>query len=205
MKFYLALLLVFAVSCCHHHKEQEEIDLQGFNWEGIKKCLSDMAPLIPEVYDLVQLIKKKDYVNALTFATQLIKKGIQVVKQCMEQFKTRSLLASAPRKDKRRHKHRFNPCAMKCKKQLNITWDEAKNSTEFKECIETCKAEWEKKKEERKEETKKCLEECEKIKEQEKETPEQKFTPYQKCVFKCRKPHWKKHFHHHHRRHKKTE
>ena len=95
MKFYLGLFLIFVVSCHPIQEEEEnEIDLQGFNWEGIKKCLMEAAPLIPEIKELIKLIKARDYKQAIALAMRLIQKGIKVVQKCLEQFKTRDLFAA---------------------------------------------------------------------------------------------------------------
>ena len=94
MKFYLGLFLLFVVSCHPIQEEENEIDLQGFNWEGIKKCLMEAAPLISEIKELINLIKARHYKKAIALALKLIQKGIKVVQKCLEQFKTRDLFAA---------------------------------------------------------------------------------------------------------------
>lgn len=197
MKIYLGLLLLLAVSC--HFHEEEEISLEGINWDGVLKCLSNAIGIAPDIYDIVQAIKAKEYETAYTLAINMIGKGAGIVKKCIEGFKG-GLLSATPYKKPHPHHHRphHHPCFLKCRRDLNITWISAKNSTEFKECVEKCKAEWEKKKEEIKEKREKCLKECEHLKQEGEVIKKHRIiskraiTPYQQCLWKCKKSIWKK-------------
>ena len=155
MKFYLGLFLIFVVSCHPIQEEEEnEIDLQGFNWEGIKKCLIEAAPLIPEIKELIKLIKARYYKQAIALAMRLIQKGIKVVQKCLEQFKTRDLFALPPKT-----KIEVDKCLINHHGNLhpNTTITEITESIEYKKC----KLEQEKKDEKEKEKEKeKKLNEC---------------------------------------------
>ena len=157
MKFYLGLLLIFVVSCHLIQEEEEtEIDLQGFNWEGIKKCLMEAAPLIPEIKELIKLIKARDYKQAIALAMRLIQKGIKVVQKCLEQFKTRDLFALPPKT-----KIEVDKCLINHHGNLhpNTTITEITESIEYKKC----KLEEQQKKEaklKRQEQERKCYRSC---------------------------------------------
>ena len=149
MKFYLGLFLIFVISCHPIQEEEKEIDLQGFNWEGIKKCLMEAAPLVPEIKELIQLIKARDYKQAIALALRLIQKGIKVVQKCLEQFKTRDLFA-APTKTV----IVVDECLIDIGNLFpNMNIVDVVNTNEYKKC----KLEQEKKKEKEKE---KKLNEC---------------------------------------------
>ena len=153
MKFYLGLLLIFVVSC-HQIQDEEEIEteLQGFNWNGVKKCLMEAAPLIPEIQELIQLIKAHDYKRALALALKLIQKGIKVVQTCLDQFKTKDLFALSPN-----NKIEVDKCLINHQGHIhpNITIAEITNSTEYK----NCKLQEEKKKKEQEKE-RRCYQNC---------------------------------------------
>ena len=156
MKFYLGLFLLFVVSCHPIQEEENEIDLQGFNWEGIKKCLMEAAPLISEIKELINLIKARHYKKAIALALKLIQKGIKVVQKCLEQFKTRDLFALPPKT-----KIEVDKCLINHHGNLrpNTTITEITETIEYKKC----KLEEEQKKEaklKREEQERKCYRSC---------------------------------------------
>ena len=175
MKFYLGLFLIFVVSCHPIQEEEEnEIDLQGFNWEGIKKCLMEAAPLIPEIKELIKLIKARDYKQALALALRLIQKGIKVVQKCLEQFKTRDLFAAPPKAA-----IVVDECLINHPGNLhpNTTITEITESIEYKKC---------KLEEEKKKERQKKLDECyKKCSKKRCKGFGCKISSYQRCRNKC--------------------
>lgn len=170
MKFYLGLLVLLVVSCTPVH--EEEVELQAINWKGVRQCLQDASSLIPEIQELIQLIKDKQFGKALTLGINLIRKGIKIVKDCINRFKTKNLSAIPPKKEKPAH---FDFCEMHYRKtHKNATIEEIHNAPEYKECREKV----EKHRQERKEKREECFKKC-----------EEKKTPFEQniCKLKCKK------------------
>ena len=94
MKFYLGLLIIFFVSC-NNQVQEEEFDLEGFNWKALRQCFEDAMEIVPEIKDqvkeMVELIKQLKFKKAITIASNLIKKGVKVIKDCVKRFKTKSV------------------------------------------------------------------------------------------------------------------
>ena len=65
----------------------EEPTLETIDWTKILACLKEAQPLFPEVVKLINAIKEKDYGTAMTLAIQLLAKGSEVVKKCLDIFK----------------------------------------------------------------------------------------------------------------------
>ena len=70
----------------------EEPTLETIDWTKILACLKEAQPLFPEVVKLINAIKEKDYGTAMTLAIQLLAKGSEVVKKCLDIFKIEQLL-----------------------------------------------------------------------------------------------------------------
>ena len=83
MKAILLILLVAFASCTTEVQEPElEVDING-----LIKCINEVAPLIPDVMEIINLIKAADWVQVTIKALELVQKGIPAVKECIAVFK----------------------------------------------------------------------------------------------------------------------
>ena len=173
MKLFVGLLVLLVVSC--NQVQEEEFDLEGINWKGIKQCFEDAKALVPEIKEVISLIKQLKFKKAWTLIQNLVKKGVKVVKDCINRFRKKSLAGikkrpTLPKVPKKPIKIDF--CELQYRRtHKNATIEEIHEAPEYKEC----KEKFEKNKKEREE----CLKKCEGIKK-----------PWGKklCENKCRKP-----------------
>ena len=82
MKALLVLLLVAVASC---NTEIQEPELQDVN--GLLKCITEVAPLVPDVIEIINHIKAADWAQVAIKAVDLVSKGIPAVKECIAAFK----------------------------------------------------------------------------------------------------------------------
>lgn len=169
MKLFVGLLVLLVVSC--NQVQEEEFDLEGFNWKGLKQCFEDAKALVPEIKEVIALIKEFKFKKAWTLIKNLAKKGVKVVKDCINRFRKKSL-GVIRKKPLLPHKpKKIDFCEMKYRRtHKNATIEEIHEAPEYKEC----KEKMEKAKQEREE----CLKKCEEIEK-----------PFGKklCQFKCKK------------------
>ena len=83
MKAFLVLLLVAVASC---NTEVQEPVLEIDVGELIK-CVTAVAPLVPDVIEIINLIKAADWAQVAIKAVELVSKGIPAVKECIAAFK----------------------------------------------------------------------------------------------------------------------
>ena len=83
MKAFLVLLLVAVASC---NTEVQEPVLEIDVGELIK-CVTAVAPLVPDVIEIINLIKAADWPQVAIKAVELVSKGIPAVKECIASFK----------------------------------------------------------------------------------------------------------------------
>ena len=83
MKAFLVLLLLAVASC---NTEIQEPELE-FDVSGLIKCITEVAPLVPDVIEIINLIKAADWAQAATKIVELVSKEIPVVKECIDAFK----------------------------------------------------------------------------------------------------------------------
>ena len=130
MKLYLGLLVILFVSC--NQVQEEEFELEGFNWKGLKQCFQDVVTFAPEIQELIDLIKDAKYQKAITLAENLIKEGTKVVRDCVNRFKRKNLSALPPKKVK---PAMIDFCELNYRKtHKNVTIEEIHNAPEYKEC-----------------------------------------------------------------------
>lgn len=155
MKLFVGLLVLLVVSC--NQVQEEEFDLEGINWKGVKQCFEDAKALVPEIKEVIALIKQFKFGKAWTLIQNLVKKGVKVVKDCVNRFRKKSLgvikkrpvLPTKPKKV-------IDFCELKYRRtHKNATIEEIHEAPEYKEC----KEKMEKIKKEREE----CLKKCEEI------------------------------------------
>ena len=83
MKALLIFLLVAVASCNNEIQEQDlELDVNG-----LIKCINEATPLVPDVIEIINLIKAGDWAQIAVKAVELVSKGIPVVKECIAAFK----------------------------------------------------------------------------------------------------------------------
>jgi hypothetical protein len=83
MKAFLVLLLLAVASC---NTEIQEPELE-FDVSGLIKCITEVAPLVPDVIEIINLIKAADWAQVAVKAVELVSKGIPAVKECIAAFK----------------------------------------------------------------------------------------------------------------------
>ena len=83
MKALLVLLLVAVASC---NTEIQEPELE-FDVSGLIKCITDAAPLVPDVVEIINYIKAADWAHAANKVFDTIRRGIPVAKGCIAAFK----------------------------------------------------------------------------------------------------------------------
>jgi hypothetical protein len=115
MKALLVLLLVAVASC---NTEIQEPELE-FDVNGLLKCITEVAPLVPDVIEIINLIKAADWAQVAIKAVELVSKGIPAVKDCIAAFKEQvNLEASYSALDK------LKRCAEACAK-IKQEWKQA--------------------------------------------------------------------------------
>ena len=82
MKALLVLLLVAVASC---NTEIQEPELE-FDVSSLIKCITEFAPLVPDVIEIINLIKAADWAQVATKAVELASKGIHAVKECIASY-----------------------------------------------------------------------------------------------------------------------
>ena len=75
----IALLIAFACSTELNRVEEEQL---MFNPDGLLKCLQEAAPY--DVVEIINLIKNKDFMGALTKAIALVNAGSELIKRCIQ-------------------------------------------------------------------------------------------------------------------------
>ena len=88
MKALLVLLLLAVATCNTEIQEIEEPTLEiAFDVNGLIKCLTEVAPLVPEVIEIINYIKAADWAQVATKALDAIAKLVPAAKGCIAAFK----------------------------------------------------------------------------------------------------------------------
>ena len=88
MKALLVMLLLAVASCNTEIQEIEEPTLEiAFNVEGLIKCITEVAPLVPDVIEIINYIKAADWTNVTIKTLDAIAKLIPAAKGCINAFK----------------------------------------------------------------------------------------------------------------------
>jgi hypothetical protein len=119
MKAIFFILLVAFASC---NTEEQEPELQ-VDINGIIKCINEVAPLVPDVIEIITFIKTADWAQVAIKAVELVSKGIPAVKDCIAAFKKETLLEAVVITNVV-----YNVCSQ-CLSAANPT-----------KCVQTCKA-----------------------------------------------------------------
>ena len=91
----LFVFLLLAVVYCNTEIQEPELEMDV---NGLIKCITEVAPLVPDVIEIINLIKTADWAQVIIKAVELVSKGIPAVKECIAAFKNEVNLEAA-RKD----------------------------------------------------------------------------------------------------------
>ena len=80
----LLVLLLLAVASCNTEIQEPELE---FDVSGLIKCITEVAPLVPDVIEIINYIKAADWAQVAIKAVELVSKGIPAVKECIAAFK----------------------------------------------------------------------------------------------------------------------
>ena len=80
----LLVLLLLAVASCNTEIQEPELE---FDVSGLIKCITDAAPLVPDVVEIINYIKAADWAHAANKVFDTIRRGIPVAKGCIAAFK----------------------------------------------------------------------------------------------------------------------
>ena len=115
----LLVLLLLAVASCNTEIQEPELE---FDVSGLIKCITEVAPLVPDVIEIINLIKAADWAQVAIKAVELVSKGIPAVKECIAAFKKELNLGAADLKE-------YIKCFAQCKPLP---------SEQRKECLKVC-------------------------------------------------------------------
>ena len=93
----LLVLLLLAVASCNTEIQEPELE---FDVSGLIKCITEVAPLVPDVIEIINLIKAADWAQVAIKAVELVSKGIPAVKECIAAFKKELNLEASKKKEK---------------------------------------------------------------------------------------------------------
>ena len=86
MKALFVFLLLAIASCNTEIQEIQEPELE-FDVSGLIKCISEVAPLVPDVIEIINYIKAADWAQVATKAFDAIGKLVPPAKGCIAAFK----------------------------------------------------------------------------------------------------------------------
>ena len=80
----LLVLLLLAVASCNTEIQEPELE---FDVNGLTKCITEVAPLVPDVIEIINYIKAADWAQAATKVFDAITKVVPAAKVCINAFK----------------------------------------------------------------------------------------------------------------------
>ena len=89
----LLVLLLLAVASCNTEIQEPELE---FDVNGLINCINEVAPLVPEVIEIINYIKAADWAQVATKALDAISKLVPAGKRCITAFKKEVSLEGAP-------------------------------------------------------------------------------------------------------------
>ena len=95
MKALLVFLLLAIATCNTEIQEIQEPELE-FDVSGLIKCLNEVAPLVPDVIEIINYIKAADWAQVATKALDAIAKLVPAAKGCIAAFKKEVNLEAGP-------------------------------------------------------------------------------------------------------------
>ena len=82
MKTIIFALLI-ALACSAKLSVVEEEQQLMWNPQGLVQCLQEAAPYSKDVIEIINLVKAKDYITALSKVIKLVEAGSQLVKNLL--------------------------------------------------------------------------------------------------------------------------
>ena len=80
------LILLFAIASCNTEMQEPEEQLLEMDFNEIIKCFNELSPLLPDLMEVIQLIKAGDWTEVVVKSIELISKGYPIVKECISAF-----------------------------------------------------------------------------------------------------------------------
>ena len=77
------LILLFAVASCNQEPEEQSLEM---NYNELIKCFTELSPLLPDLMEIIQLIKAGDWTEVAVKSIELVSKGYPIVKECISSF-----------------------------------------------------------------------------------------------------------------------
>ena len=80
----LLVLLLLAVASCNTEIQEPELE---FDVSGLIKCITEVAPLVPDVIEIINYIRTADWTQVTLKTLDAITKLIPAAKGCINAFK----------------------------------------------------------------------------------------------------------------------
>jgi hypothetical protein len=117
MRTFVVFLLL-AVAACNTEIQEPELE---FDVSGLIKCITEVAPLVPDVIEIINYIKAADWPQVATKAFDAIGKLVPAAKGCIAAFKKELNLGA--------HLIVDEECTANCK---------ASSPAELTKCLKSC-------------------------------------------------------------------
>ena len=89
------LILLFAVASCNQEPEEQSLEM---NYNELIKCFTELSPLLPDLMEVIKLIKAGDWTEVVVKSIELVSKGYPIVKECISAFTEPTLTMMIPEK-----------------------------------------------------------------------------------------------------------
>ena len=80
------LILLFAVASCNIEMQEPEEQSLEMNYNEFIKCFTELSRLLPELIDIIQLIKAGDWTEVAVKSIELVSKRYPIVKEFISAF-----------------------------------------------------------------------------------------------------------------------
>ena len=80
----LLVFLLLAIASCNTEIQEPELE---FDVSGLIKCINEVAPLVPDVIEIINYIKAADWAQVATKVFDAITKVVPAAKGCIAAFK----------------------------------------------------------------------------------------------------------------------
>ena len=77
-------MLLVAVASCNSEIQEPVLE---FDVNGLIKCITEVAPLVPDVIEIINYIKTADWSKVTSKTLDTLEKGIPIAKGCFAAFK----------------------------------------------------------------------------------------------------------------------
>ena len=105
------LVLLFAVASCNQEPEEQSLEM---NYNELIKCFTELSPLLPDLMEVIKLIKAGDWTEVVVKSIELVSKGYPIVKQCISAFMEPGDLSIQPITGMKCCKYEKNHCVKWC-------------------------------------------------------------------------------------------